>query len=161
MIFIDESGLSERPTRVRTCGPGGQTPTLEYRVSRHQPFAIAGRELLAVPFPQFPGSISIGALQLAAWLGAHCSNPLHQYVEADEDGAQFEFLPAYEPERNPVEYTWGYLKNHEIRNLCARYLRQVSVFSGPRLKSVQSTIGFYRRGSSTIAFINCRAVTQV
>src|SRR5689334_12933634 len=30
-VFIDESGLSERPTRVRTWSPKAQTPVLQYR----------------------------------------------------------------------------------------------------------------------------------
>jgi len=28
IVFIDESGLSERPTRVKTWAPKGQTPVL-------------------------------------------------------------------------------------------------------------------------------------
>ena len=30
LVFIDESGLSERPHRVRTWAPRGQTPVLQY-----------------------------------------------------------------------------------------------------------------------------------
>jgi hypothetical protein len=30
IVFIDESGLSERPHRVRTWAPRGQTPVLQY-----------------------------------------------------------------------------------------------------------------------------------
>jgi hypothetical protein len=33
IVFIDESGLSERPTRVRTWAPRGQTPVLQYSFS--------------------------------------------------------------------------------------------------------------------------------
>jgi hypothetical protein len=29
LVFIDESGLSERPTRVRTWAPRGQSPVLQ------------------------------------------------------------------------------------------------------------------------------------
>jgi transposase len=29
-----------------------------------------------------------------------------------------EFLPAYAPELNPVEYLWSHWKQHEIPNLC-------------------------------------------
>lgn len=32
---------------------------------------------------------------------------------------------------------WGYLKQHEIGNLCATHLGQVSDFAGRRLKSMQ------------------------
>ncbi len=34
IIFIDESGLSERPHRVRTWAPRGQTPVLHYHFNR-------------------------------------------------------------------------------------------------------------------------------
>src|SRR5947209_19484515 len=30
VVFVDESGLSERPHRVRTWAPRGQTPVLQY-----------------------------------------------------------------------------------------------------------------------------------
>ena len=30
IVFIDESGLSERPTRVRTWAPRGQTPVVQF-----------------------------------------------------------------------------------------------------------------------------------
>jgi hypothetical protein len=30
IVFIDESGLSQRPHRCRTCAPRGQTPVLQY-----------------------------------------------------------------------------------------------------------------------------------
>jgi transposase len=76
---------------------------------------------------------------LIIWDGlrAHKSRLVREYVEADEQGIQLEFLPAYAPELNPVEYIWGYLKNHEIGNLCARNLYQVSDFARRRLKSMQ------------------------
>lgn len=31
-----------------------------------------------------------------------------------------EYLPAYAPELNPVEYLWGYWKQHELPNVCPR-----------------------------------------
>ena len=76
---------------------------------------------------------------LIIWDGlrAHRSKLVREHVEADEQGIQLEFLPAYAPELNPVEYVWGYLKNHEIGNLCARHLHQVSEFARRRLKSMQ------------------------
>lgn len=39
-----------------------------------------------------------------------------------------DYLPAYAPELNPVEYVWGYLKNRKIANLCATGLQEVSDF---------------------------------
>jgi hypothetical protein len=30
IVFIDESGVSERPTRIRTWGVKGETPVLQF-----------------------------------------------------------------------------------------------------------------------------------
>ena len=35
-------------------------------------------------------------------------------------------LPAYAPERNPVEYLWGHLKEHELGNLLVRQAHALS-----------------------------------
>jgi hypothetical protein len=42
VVFIEESGLSERPCRVRTWAPKGQTPVLQYSFSWKQLSVIAG-----------------------------------------------------------------------------------------------------------------------
>ena len=57
IVFIDESGLSERPTRVRTWAPRGQTPVLQYSFSWKQLAAIAGVTFWQFYFRLFPGSI--------------------------------------------------------------------------------------------------------
>lgn len=41
IVFIDESGLSERPTRVKTWAPKGQTPVLQYSFNWKQLSVIA------------------------------------------------------------------------------------------------------------------------
>src|SRR6266487_5485114 len=42
IVFIDESGLSERPHRCRTWAPRGQTPVLQYHFNWKMRSAIAG-----------------------------------------------------------------------------------------------------------------------
>ncbi|MBZ5544693.1 MAG: helix-turn-helix domain-containing protein [Acidobacteriia bacterium] len=37
-----------------------------------------------------------------------------------------EWLPGYAPELNPVEHIWGYLKEHELPNLCPRQRWELS-----------------------------------
>ena len=37
-----------------------------------------------------------------------------------------EQLPSYAPELNPVEYLWGHLKHHELPNVCAKNLSELS-----------------------------------
>ena len=153
IVFVDESGLSERPTRVRTWAPRGQTPVLQYSFSWKQLSAIAGVTFWQFYFRLFPGSIKgpqivefLAALNrqirgplLIIWDGlkAPKSKVVREYIEREDVDIQLAFLPAYAPELNPVEYLWGYLKTHEIGNLCAHTLTQVSDFARRRLRSMQ------------------------
>jgi transposase len=153
IVFIDESGLSERPTRVRTWAPKGQTPVLQYSFTWKQLCAIAGVTFWNFYFRLFPGSIKspqlvefltaltrqIKGKLLIVWDGlkAHKSRLVREFVESQGDRIVLDYLPAYAPELNPVEYVWGYLKNREIANLCAANLHEVSDFARRRLKSMQ------------------------
>jgi transcriptional regulator with XRE-family HTH domain len=51
IVFIDESGLSERPCRARTWAPKGQTPVLQYSFSWKQLSVIAGLSYWRFYFP--------------------------------------------------------------------------------------------------------------
>ena len=65
---------------------------------------------------------------LVIWDGlpVHRSRLVKQFV-ADQDGRlQLERLPAYAPELNPVEYLWGYWKQHELPNLCPKTFGELS-----------------------------------
>ncbi|MCZ2115243.1 MAG: IS630 family transposase [Anaerolineae bacterium] len=153
IVFIDESGLSERPTRVRTWAPKGQTPVLQYSFTWKQLSAIAGVTFWNFYFRLFPGSIKspqlveflmalarqIKGKLLIVWDGlkAHRSRLVREFVESKEDRIVLDYLPAYAPELNPVEYVWGYLKNREVANLCATNIHEVSDFTRRRLKSMQ------------------------
>ena len=57
IVFVDESGLSERPTRVRTWAPRGQTPVLQYHFNWHQLSVMAGLSVRRFYFRLFPGAI--------------------------------------------------------------------------------------------------------
>jgi transposase len=153
ILFIDESGLSERPTRVRTWAPKGQTPVLQYSFNWRQISAIASISFWNFYFRLFPGTIKgpqlVQFLQalvrqikdklLIIWDGlpAHRSALVRQHVESLDGHIVLERLPAYAPELNPVEYIWGYMKNRELANLCARTISEVSHIARNRLKSMQ------------------------
>jgi transposase len=153
IVFVDESGLSERPTRVRTWAPPGQTPVLQYSFSWKQLSAIAGLTFWNFYFRFFPGSIKAPQLVeflsartrqiegklLIVWDGlkAHKSRLLRRLIESQGSRIVLDYLPPYTPELNPVEYVWGYLKNREIANLCSASLHEVSDFARRRLKSTQ------------------------
>jgi len=57
IVFVDESGLSERPHRVRTWAPRGQTPVLQYTFNWKCLSAIAGITVWNFYFRLFAGSI--------------------------------------------------------------------------------------------------------
>src|ERR1700681_997225 len=56
IVFIDESGLSERPCRARTWSPRGQTPILQYSFTWKQVSVIAGVSFWSFYFRLFPGA---------------------------------------------------------------------------------------------------------
>jgi transposase len=150
---VDESGLSERPTRARTWAPRGQTPVLQYHFNWKQLSVIAGISLWRFYFRLFPGAIrsaqivqflhalhaTIGEPVLIIWdrLQAHRSRLVREFVESRNGAIQLEFLPAYAPELNPTEYIWGYLKEHALPNFCAHDLAHLCVTARQRLRSMQ------------------------
>jgi transposase len=153
IVFVDESGLSERPTRIRTWAPRGHTPVLQYCFNWHQLSAIAGVTFYRFYFRLFPGAIKgaqviefLRALKaqikrklLVIWdgLSAHRSRLVRSYLAGLNGAIQIEPLPGYAPELNPTEYVWGYLKQHELANFCAANLHELSCFARNRLKSMQ------------------------
>ena len=135
IVFIDESGLSTRPHRVRTWAPRGQTPVIQETFGWKSLSVIAGMTLWNFYFQIHPGSIKseqvvefLKALLrhlrvplLILWDGAaiHRSKIIKDFVAGTNGRLTLESLPAYAPELNPVEYLWAHLKQHEIGNLIA------------------------------------------
>lgn len=142
IVFVDESGLSERPHRYRTWAPRGQTPVLQYHFRWKTLSMMAGLTWWNIYFRLFPGPIKtpqiLEFLQhllrhirqplLVIWDGlpGHRSHAVRHFVAAQDGALVLEFLPGYAPELNPVEHIWAHLKRHEIPNLCPRELWQLS-----------------------------------
>ena len=65
---------------------------------------------------------------MVIWDGiqTHRSRMVKEFVQQQEGRLELEFLPAYAPELNPVEYIWGYWKQHEIPNLCPKTFFELS-----------------------------------
>ena len=65
---------------------------------------------------------------LVIWDGlrSHRSRLVRDFVNQSSGRLEIEFLPAYAPELNPVEYIWGHWKQHEIPNFCPKDLVQLS-----------------------------------
>lgn len=59
---------------------------------------------------------------LIVWdrLSAHRSRVTRDFIASQGDRLWVEYLPGYAPELNPVEYIWGYWKQHALPNVCAK-----------------------------------------
>src|SRR5437879_4935068 len=57
-----------------------------------------------------------------------------------------EFLPAYAPELNPVEYLWSHWKQHELPNFCPTTFGQLSHYARQALRRMR------RRPALVVAF---------
>jgi transposase len=159
IVFVDESGLSTRPTRVRTWAPRGQTPLLQETFNWKSLSIIGGLVLLRFFFQIHSGSIKgpqvveflkhlqrhVPGKLLILWDGAsiHRSELVRDYIESTSGHIEVERLPAYAPEINPVEYMWAQLKTHEIANLVATKAWELSFEATAALRRM-------RRRSSVI-----------
>jgi transposase len=153
IVFIDETGLSERPHRVRTWAPRGHTPLLQMHFNWHKLSAVAGVTFWKLYFKIMPGSFNaarvIEFLQqlrrhikrklLVIWDGlpAHRSRAVRDYVDSTRGAIQIEQLPPYAPELNPVEYLWAHWKQHELANFCAKDFAELSQFARDKLRRSQ------------------------
>jgi transposase len=65
---------------------------------------------------------------LVIWDGlpAHRSRLVQHWVASQQARLELERLPAYAPELNPVEYLWGYWKQHELPNFCPKNFAELS-----------------------------------
>ena len=153
IVFIDESGLSERPTRVRTWAPKGQTPVIQFHFNWKQLSMIAGISLSNAYFRLHEGSIKspqiveflkalvkqVGRKMLIVWDGlkAHRSRLVRDYVDSLKGKIELAFLPPYAPDLNPVEYLWAWLKRHALANYCPNSIADLAHTARGRLKSAQ------------------------
>lgn len=142
LVFVDESGITQKPHRVRTWAPKGQTPILQHHFNWDNLAAIAGITWWNFYFRMYPGAIRaaqvvdfLGHLLrhlpgklLVVWDGlpAHRSKLVKNFLAEQQGRVWLERLPAYAPELNPVEYIWGYWKKHELPNFCPKDFFQLS-----------------------------------
>jgi len=70
-------------------------------------------------------------------LRQHRSGLVQAYVARQRGAIVLEYLPAYAPELNPVEYIWGYWKKHELPNLCAKDLLELGAYGRAALRRMR------------------------
>ncbi|MCO5123477.1 MAG: transposase [Rhizobacter sp.] len=152
IVFIDESGLSERPTRVRTraqrANARGAVPLqLEARSGHRR----ADPAELLVPALRRRGQerADRGVLKelraqlkrklLIVWDGAaqHKSRIVREYLDSTHGAVQMALLPGYAPDLNPVEYLWAWLKRHALANFCPRSLTELKTTARNKPRSGQ------------------------
>ena len=85
---------------------------------------------------------------LIVWdrLAAHRSALVRDFIAAQKGRIAVEYLPAYAPELNPVEYVWGYWKQHELQNMCPKDYGQLSQQAHQTLRRMR------RRPTLIVAF---------
>jgi transposase len=115
--------------------------------------AIAGVTWWNFYFRLFPGTIRspqvvefLGHLLrhlpghlLVIWDGlrSHRSRLVTTFVAAQQGRLTLEFLPAYAPELNPVEYLWGYWKHHALPNFCPKTFGELSAHARSALRRMR------------------------
>jgi transposase len=148
LIFLDESGFSERPSVRRTWAPRGKTPVLVLPFNWKRLAAIAS--LITTPAARrvglclrlLPGTVNKfrvrdylrevkrhvrGRRVILLWdrLPAHRSSEVQGYIRRQRKWLTAEYLPAYAPELNPVEYFWAHVSGTDMANFIAEDLDSV------------------------------------
>ena len=157
IIFIDESGVSQRPHRVRTWSPRGETPVLQYNLNRETLSAATGITFYNFYFRLYKGSIKsaqvvdflqallrhIPGLLWIIWdrLSAHRSKVTCNFIAEQGKRLWVEYLPGYAPELNPVEYIWAYWKQHALPNTCPKDYWSFSEAARRALKECGAGVG--------------------
>ena len=153
IVYIDESGLSERPTRVRTWAPKSKTPIIQFHFNWTHISVIAGLSRTQCMFRLHEGSIKkeqrvefLKALRahlkqrlLIIWGGlkVHRSRLVREYLDSTGGDIQIAFLPPHSPDLNPVEFLWAWLKRHALANFCPDNLIERNTTTRSKLKSAQ------------------------
>ena len=126
---------------------------LQYHFNWKVLSAMAGVTWWKFYFRLFPGHIRgaevieflshlvrhIRARLLIIWDGlpAHRSRLVKQWLSGQAGRIEIEYLPAYAPELNPVEYIWGYCKARELPNLCPKTLSELSYYARRALRRMR------------------------
>jgi transposase len=121
-----------------------------------------GSNVVELLFRLFPGSIRspqvvkflshllrhIPGKLLVVWDGlrSHRGRLVWDFVREQRGRIWLEFLPAYTPELNPVEYLWSHWKQHELPNFCPKSFGELSHYARKALRRMR------RRPTLVMAF---------
>ena len=126
---------------------------LQYHFNWKTLSAMAGVTWWNFYFRLFPGAIRspqiieflshllrhIPGKLLIVWDGlpGHRSRVVWEFVRQQRGRLWLEFLPAYAPELNPVEYLWSHWKQHELPNFCPQTFGQLSHYARQALRRMR------------------------
>jgi transposase len=135
---------------------------LQHHFNWYQLSAIAGLSFMRLYFKLYAGTIKkeqvveflrlllrmIPGKLIVIWdrLPSHRSALVRDFVEAATSRLKIEYLPAYAPELNPVEYVWAYWKRHALANFCADdrfHLRSTARVALGRMRRRPSLVGSF------------------
>jgi transposase len=145
--------MSLRPFSTRTWAPKGHTPVLQYSFNWKTLSMVGGITLHKVYFRLFDGSVKseqvieflrdlfrhLRGRVILVWdrLPAHRSGKVREFLWK-YPRVRMEYLPAYAPELNPMEYVWCRLKTHELPNVCVEKLDELSCLTRRALRKIRS-----------------------
>lgn len=170
--FLDESGVSERPTVCRSWAPKGQTPIIRSTgswkvrsvigVLRCTPNGRRIRLFLRIFHGTIRSSQTVRFLKelrhhvqgkiILLWDGwaPHHSKHTRLFLAAQKHWISVERFPAYAPELNPVEYFWSAMKRRDLGNVCAESLTDLDGRirrSGRRVRRQQGVLHGFLKAS--------------
>ena len=147
IVFVDESGFSQRPSVRSTWAPRGCTPVISDHINWKRLSAIGAivwrpdRPKTRLFLSLCPGSVKspevIGFLRslrrhirgpvVLVWdrLAAHRSALVRDYIHSQKHWLKAEHFPPYAPELNPVEQMWANLRSQELANRAAEDLTEI------------------------------------
>jgi transposase len=153
IVFVDESGLSQKPAAKNTWAPEGDTPVLELNFNWKKLSVIGGITIKTLYFQLHEESIKtaqvieflkhlqrhIKGRLLVVWdnLPAHRSKTTAEYLATTKGRVWVERLPGYAPELNPIEYLWGYAKGNDLANFAPKDLWELSQKAKKALRRVK------------------------
>lgn len=147
MGFLDESGVSDRPTVRKTWAPRGKTPLIK-SAGGWKVRSITG-SIICTPSGKKPKlylRITSGTIRhpefirflkhlrrhvhkplilLVDRLSVHKAKAVHKFVRSQRHWLSLEWFPAYAPELNPVEYLWSASKRKDFANACSKTISEL------------------------------------
>lgn len=141
IVFLDESGISQKPSVRRTWAPRGKTPVLRHNFNWKKLsicsvigyrwdgtrcrlfFRIVPDSYNDVKLIDFLGELGKEFRHkriILLWDGlpSHRSRLMTTYLDGQRKWLSVVRLPAYAPDMNPVESVWGNIQGKELANLC-------------------------------------------